>query len=106
MALMQTDEIRANTHTLFFIGQAAALRPRLPGKQKQRENEERERAPLWGRGLRRRADHLDTFSSSSTGLSTLALFVSTMTPLVTISSKIKCAFSMLNIMSSSHTFSK
>jgi hypothetical protein len=40
MALMQTDKIRANTYTLFFIGQAAALRPRLPGKQKQRENED------------------------------------------------------------------
>ena len=46
------------------------------------------------------------FTIAITGFRMLALFVSVIYPLIIISSIIKCAFSMLNMMSSSQTFSK
>lgn len=45
----------------------------------------------------------DTRSSSCTGVSALALLVSTMQPLAIISSMMWCVVSRLNMMSSSHT---
>ena len=46
------------------------------------------------------------FTTATTGLRMFALLVSRMQPFITISSIMKCAFSMLNIMSNSQTFSK
>jgi len=46
------------------------------------------------------------FSIKYSGFRALNLLVSTIHPLRTISSRIKCAFSRLNMMSNSHTFSK
>mmetsp|Transcript_1643 Transcript_1643/g.4999 ORF Transcript_1643/g.4999 Transcript_1643/m.4999 type:complete len:275 (-) Transcript_1643:214-1038(-) len=48
----------------------------------------------------------EVFSMSAMGLRTFDLFVSTMQPFMTISSRMKCAFSRLNMMSSSQTDSK
>lgn len=50
--------------------------------------------------------HAECFSSKYSGFSTADLLVSTMHPSSTISSRITCAFSRLNMMSNSHTFSK
>ena len=46
--------------------------------------------------------HNPALSSSCTGASTFVLFVSMMHPFITISSRMKCAFSRLNMISSSH----
>ena len=46
------------------------------------------------------------FTTAMTGASIFDLLVSVIYPFMTISSIIKCAFSMLNIMSNSQTFSK